>query len=216
MGARQRPGVLFWDECKNRIPHRGWCITHCRTHASARHQGCSSLLNEVRFQNVGRCEDLQYMTAKPAVLQCRHRRTPVSDIYSKAKRSWIMSQVRGKNTSPELQLRSFLHRGGLRFRLHVRCLPGTPDIVLPRHRIVIFVHGCFWHGHRGCSRATFPRTNRTFWLRKIKGNIGRDIQTYAALRKLGWSVRVVWTCKLKNNRSRARTLARLLREIRER
>ena len=110
-------------------------------------------------------------------------------------RSYIMSRVRSKDTSPELAVRSALHRAGIRFRLHGRDLPGTPDLVLPRHRMVVFVHGCFWHGH-GCSRARVPQTNTEYWVAKIARNRRRDALASRRLRALGWRVCRVWTCAL--------------------
>src|SRR5215471_21766945 len=91
----------------------------------------------------------------------------MADVYSKRKRSWIMSLIRGQNTRPELMTRRFLHREGFRFRLHARDLPGSPDIVLPRFRAIVFVNGCFWHGHAKCNRSHLPAQNRSFWKTKI-------------------------------------------------
>ncbi len=106
-----------------------------------------------------------------------------------------MSRIKGKDTGPEKVVRSLLHRMGFRFRLHVKDLPGKPDIVLPRYRTVIFVHGCFWHRHRGCRNCTTPTNNREFWVKKLEGNAARDERHVSALRKLGWSVVVVWECE---------------------
>jgi DNA mismatch endonuclease (patch repair protein) len=97
-----------------------------------------------------------------------------------------------------MQVRRILHRNGLRFRLHRRDLPGTPDIVLPSRRTVIFVHGCFWHRHKGCSRASTPTINSERWRLKFERNVARDAETHAALRELGWTVLVIWECELKN------------------
>ena len=119
------------------------------------------------------------------------------DSLSKEHRSWNMSRIRSKDTKPERIVRSFLHRNGLRFRLHVKNLPGKPDIVFPKYKTVIFVHGCFWHRHKGCSDATIPSSNRDFWQNKFKRNVKRDKEEQAALRKLGWKVIVVWECELK-------------------
>ena len=120
------------------------------------------------------------------------------DRISKAHRSWNMSRIRGKDTTPERLVRSALHRMGYRFRLHRKDLPGKPDIVLPKHRVVIFVHGCFWHRHPRCRYATTPKTNRTFWNAKFKANIERDRRVRRELRKLGWKVVVVWECQCKD------------------
>ncbi|MFM9146178.1 MAG: very short patch repair endonuclease [Phycisphaerales bacterium] len=110
-------------------------------------------------------------------------------------RSRIMAAIRGHDTTPERLVRSALHRHGLRFRLHVGGLPGRPDIVLPRHRTVILVHGCFWHRHLGCARSTLPATNRAWWVAKLRRNRARDRQNLRALRAAGWRVIVVWECQ---------------------
>ena len=119
----------------------------------------------------------------------------MTDVFSKEKRSWIMSRVKGRDTKPEILVRSFVHRMGFRFRVHRRDLPGTPDIVLPRHGKVIFVHGCFWHGHTGCPRSQRPTTNNRFWNKKLQGNIERDKRFRRKLRQRGWKVLVVWQCE---------------------
>jgi len=137
-------------------------------------------------------------------------RSAVADVFTKAKRSWIMSRVRSKDTVPERIVRSFLHRRGFRFSLNKRGLPGTPDIVLARHRAVVFVHSCFFHGHPGCKRATVPATNRAFWARKIRRNRDRDADAARALRRLGWRVVVVWECQAKRPATLERRLARAL------
>lgn len=109
-----------------------------------------------------------------------------------------MSLVSDKNTKPETVVRSLLHRIGYRFRLHKKDLPGKPDITLPKYKKVIFVHGCFWHGHVGCSRSKRPATNRDFWREKLDKNIERDKVTVNALNQLGWEVLVVWSCEVKD------------------
>jgi len=119
----------------------------------------------------------------------------MTDVVDKATRSRMMSGIRGKNTKPELIVRSFLHRAGLRFRLHAR-LPGKPDLVFPKYRTVVFVHGCFWHRHKGCRFATTPASNAAFWQEKFVANVSRDAVVKKALRKLGWRVRVIWACQL--------------------
>ncbi|KAF0188414.1 MAG: DNA mismatch endonuclease patch repair [Desulfobulbaceae bacterium] len=122
----------------------------------------------------------------------------MSDVFSTEKRSWIMSQVRGKNTSPELKVRSLAHHLGFRFRLHRKDLPGKPDLVFPSRKKVIFVHGCFWHAH-DCSRGKrTPKANIEYWSLKIRKNIERDIRVQAELRALGWDVLIVWECDLKD------------------
>ena len=120
------------------------------------------------------------------------------DHFSATKRSEIMSRVKGTDTSVEILVRQLLHSLGYRFKLHARDLPGKPDIVLPKHRSVVFVHGCFWHGHKACRRAGIPKTNREFWTRKIEGNIDRDKRCVRELRELGWKVLVVWQCQTKD------------------
>lgn len=111
-----------------------------------------------------------------------------------------MSRIRGKNTTPELKLRKTLHSLGYRYRVNVRKLPGSPDIVLSKYRTCIFVNGCFWHGHKGCRFATRPKTNVEFWQAKIENNRERDLRDYTFLESLGWRVIVVWECELKKDR----------------
>jgi DNA mismatch endonuclease, patch repair protein len=110
-----------------------------------------------------------------------------------------MSGIRGKNTKPEMVVRSFLHRAGLRFRLHAK-LPGKPDLVLPLYRTAIFVHGCFWHRHRNCRYATTPANNAEFWQEKFATNVQRDDRAKRALEELGWTVEVVWACELQERK----------------
>ena len=110
-------------------------------------------------------------------------------------RSSLMRRVRQKNTSAEIRVRRLLHAMGFRFRLHPRNLPGRPDIVLPKYRMAIFVHGCFWHRHSGCSKATMPKTRRQFWSDKFRSNMERDRRKELALRELGWRVATVWECE---------------------
>ena len=119
------------------------------------------------------------------------------DTLSPEQRSRNMSKVRGKDTSLELKVRSLLHRLGYRFRLHRRDLPGTPDLVFPSRKSVIFVHGCFWHGH-SCTRAALPSSNRQFWETKISRNQYRDAMALNQLQNAGWSVLIVWQCETKN------------------
>ena len=125
----------------------------------------------------------------------------VADKWSKEQRSALMARVRQRNTAPELIARRLLHAQGYRFRLHVRALPGTPDIVLKRHRKIVFVHGCFWHGHEGCRKATLPQDNHDWWAAKIEGNRRRDAVAIEELRRLGWDVLVVWECETKHPES---------------
>lgn len=109
-----------------------------------------------------------------------------------------MSRITGRNTQPELVVRKLLHAMGYRFRLHDKKLPGRPDIVLARHKKVILVHGCFWHGHEGCTRSKLPSSNIEFWQKKINGNRERDQETLEAITALGWQVLTVWSCETRN------------------
>lgn len=129
------------------------------------------------------------------------------DKVSFGQRSRNMAAVKARNTKPEVAVRRLLHGMGLRFRLHRRDLPGTPDIVLPRHRAVVLVHGCFWHGH-SCSRGKAPSSNTAFWLPKLERNKARDVEQSQALRALGWRVLTVWECETKRPDSLVRRLAR--------
>ncbi len=131
-----------------------------------------------------------------------------------AQKSRMMSRIRTKGTAPELALRSALHSAGFRFRLHRKNLPGKPDILLPKYRIVIFVHGCFWHHHEGCSKSKLPATNKEFWNGKIAANVERDKRNLAELEKLGWRIAVVWECSLKNQRSKTATVEALFSWVR--
>ncbi len=119
------------------------------------------------------------------------------DVFSPDKRRQVMQAIRGKNTVPELRVRSMVHRLGLRFRLHGRGLPGKPDLVLARHRTVIFVHGCFWHRH-GCSLSAVPKTRVEFWQAKFRANVDRDQRNAAELRSLGWRVVEIWECETRD------------------
>lgn len=120
------------------------------------------------------------------------------DIWTQEKRSEVMSRIRDRNTSPEVEVRSLLHQMGYRFRLHSKSLPGKPDIVLSRHGAVINVHGCFWHQHRKCKDACIPKTRTSWWKTKLQGNVERDRRNVRALRRLGWSVLTVWECELRS------------------
>ena len=121
-----------------------------------------------------------------------------------------MSRIRSTNTKPEIIVRRLLHGMGLRFRLHRAGLPGKPDIVLGPRRLVIFVHGCFWHQHPGCREATMPTANREFWQAKLTGNSARDQRHRAALRKLGWHTAIIWECETRHMDKLARRLRRLV------
>jgi DNA mismatch endonuclease (patch repair protein) len=115
-------------------------------------------------------------------------------------RSALMSKVRSKNSRPEIRVRRATHALGFRFRLHRRDLPGTPDLVFPKLRSIIFVHGCFWHRHRNCVRCTNPKTRTPFWETKFTQNVARDRRNISALRKMGWRVLVVWECEALNQK----------------
>lgn len=118
------------------------------------------------------------------------------DTLTSAQRSERMSRIRSRNTKPEVALRSALHRRGIRFRLHGHRLAGKPDVVLPRHRTVLFVHGCFWHRHAGCKVATTPKSNTEFWVAKFDRNVARDAKVVQQLQANGWRVIVAWECDL--------------------
>lgn len=120
------------------------------------------------------------------------------DIVPSAKRSQMMSGIKGKNSLPEMQVRRALFAMGYRFRLHRRDLPGTPDIILPRHRVAVFVHGCFWHAHQGCKYAKTPSTRTEFWTNKLRGNVERDRLATEKLVEMGWRVLNVWECAMRN------------------
>lgn len=125
----------------------------------------------------------------------------MADVFEPAVRSYVMSRVKGKDTKPEMAVRSFLHRRGYRFTLHGKfrgiILPGRPDIVLPKYRMVVFVHGCFWHAHEGCRDFSIPETRTDWWQEKLLGNRARDQKHRAHLEDMGWKVHVIWTCRIK-------------------
>jgi len=131
------------------------------------------------------------------------------DVVDATTRSRMMAGIRGKDTKPELMVRSFLHRAGLRFRLHAK-LPGKPDLVLPKYRTVVFVHGCFWHRHEGCRYATTPANNAAFWHEKFAANVRRDTKVKQQLEELGWRVLVIWSCEL-GERKLAKLAATILK-----
>ncbi len=119
------------------------------------------------------------------------------DTFSPQKRSSIMRQVRSKDTSSEKKVRSILHKLGFRYTLNNKKLPGSPDIVLPRYKTVIFVHGCFWHRHLGCKRASIPSSRQEYWLPKFERTVARDKSAKKQLHKMGWKVIIIWECELK-------------------
>ncbi len=120
------------------------------------------------------------------------------DVFSPEQRSEIMAKVRSQDTKPEVLVRSLIHRMGFRFRLHNKHLPGNPDIVLPRHKKIVFVHGCFWHQHEGCPHAARPASNIAYWNKKLDGNVRRDRANLEKLAALGWRVLVIWECETRN------------------
>ena len=122
------------------------------------------------------------------------------DVHDKATRSYNMSQIKGKNTKPEILVRKYLYANGFRYRLNVKTLPGTPDIVLKKYKTAIFINGCFWHGHEGCKYFVWPKTWEAFWKEKINKNIRRNAQNIEKLKADGWNVIVIWECELKKNR----------------
>jgi DNA mismatch endonuclease, patch repair protein len=123
----------------------------------------------------------------------------MADHLTPEKRRWNMQRIRSEDTKPEKIVRSLLHQLGFRFRLHRKKLPGSPDIVLPKYQSVIFVHGCFWHRHPGCSRATTPRTRQEYWLPKFRRTVERDRKNQNELRELGWNVIVIWECEIRKS-----------------
>lgn len=123
----------------------------------------------------------------------------MADTISKEHRSWNMSRIKGKNTNPEILVRSLLHRAGFRFRVHDKNLPGRPDIVLRKYGAVVLVHGCFWHRHENCPNATTPKTRPEFWEEKFRQTVARDQRQESALNELGWRVFCIWECELKRD-----------------
>ena len=138
---------------------------------------------------------------------------PITDILTKEERSALMAKVKGKNTKPEIYVRKYLFSKGFRYRVNDPRYPGRPDIILPKYRTAIFVHGCFWHGHESCKYARLPLTNREFWENKIRTNIERDKRNIELLKQEGWKVVVVWQCELRNRRLREERMKRLVEEI---
>src|SRR5687767_11487790 len=121
----------------------------------------------------------------------------MADVHTKEQRSYNMSRIRAKNTKPEMLVRKFLHAIGFRYTLHNKSLPGKPDIVLPKYKTVIFIHGCFWHGHKDCKYFVVPKTRTEWWLNKINSNIANDTKAVKTLKKEGWKIIHLWGCDLK-------------------
>lgn len=136
----------------------------------------------------------------------------MADVHSKEQRSYNMSRIKGKDTKPELLVRKFLHAQGFRYRLHVKDLPGKPDIVLPKYKTVIFIHGCFWHGHKNCKYFKIPQTRTEWWLNKINTNKANDEKAVKELKKEGWRVVSIWECGLKPTKME-QTLRTLLNKL---
>ena len=134
------------------------------------------------------------------------------DVHTPSQRSFNMSRIKGKDTKPEVLVRSLLHRAGFRFRKNVSTLAGKPDLVLPKYNAAVFVHGCYWHRHCGCRYATSPSTNVEFWSEKFRGTVVRDEANQLALTALGWRVLTVWECELRDNATD--TVARLIGRLR--
>lgn len=134
------------------------------------------------------------------------------DKFSKETRSYVMSQVKSKDTKPEILVRKYLFSKGLRFRKNDKRYPGSPDIVLPKYNTIVFVHGCFWHLHEGCRYATMPKSNVDFWEKKLYGNRERDKRHREELESMGWTVITVWECQLKKD-NREQTLGELYAQI---
>lgn len=137
----------------------------------------------------------------------------MADVFTKKKRSDIMSKIRAKNTKPELLVRQFLFSKGFRYRLHQNALPGKPDIILKKYKTVIFVNGCFWHGHKNCKKSILPTSNITFWKEKIQANIDRDKRSKRSLKKLGWSIFTIWECNIENKMAFTKTMNKLLKYL---
>lgn len=145
----------------------------------------------------------------------------MSDTFTPEKRSWIMSRVKSKDTEPEIAIRSMIHKMGFRFRLHRKNLPGSPDLVFPKYKKVIFVHGCFWHGHK-CRKGRLPDSNRNYWKEKIRKNRNRDKNNVKKLTGLGWQILIIWECSVlgknkpdKNFRRKVNTWLEKKRKSRE-
>lgn len=136
----------------------------------------------------------------------------MADVHSEEIRSYNMSRVRSTNTKPEILVRKFLFSKGLRFKLYDKKLPGKPDIILPKYRTLIFIHGCFWHGHENCKYSSIPKTRTEFWFEKIESNKRRDELTIEKLKDSGWNVLVVYGCELKPQKQ-SETLSNLLNKI---
>ena len=152
-----------------------------------------SRTNANRKQRAGWCSLILEQNRK-AVRSFMRKVETLVDRLTQKRRSWLMSRVKSKNTSPEVRVRQVAHALGLRFRLHRKNLPGRPDLVFPKHKVAILVHGCFWHRHRGCSKASMPKSRIEYWQKKFDTNVARDTETEKELLRLGWRVLIVWEC----------------------
>ena len=137
----------------------------------------------------------------------------VADSISAEHRSWNMSQIKSKDTTVEIKVRKYLFSQGFRYRKNVKTLPGKPDIVLPKYKTIIFIHGCFWHRHEGCKRATIPKSNLDYWEKKFKRNVENDILHTEQLKKQGWKVIVLWECEI--NKNFEETMERLISVLKQ-
>jgi DNA mismatch endonuclease (patch repair protein) len=124
----------------------------------------------------------------------------MADVHSKEQRSYNMSRIKGKDTKPEILVRKFLFSKGFRYRIHVKDLPGKPDIVLPKYKTVIFIHGCFWHGHDGCRYFVMPKSNLEYWNNKISKNLFNDKKHNQSIIEQGWKIITIWECDLKKDK----------------
>jgi DNA mismatch endonuclease (patch repair protein) len=138
----------------------------------------------------------------------------MTDVHTRATRSYNMSRIKAKDTKPEMKVRRFLHSQGFRYKLHDKTLPGKPDLVLPRFKTVIFIHGCFWHGHESCRYFVVPKTKTDWWLAKIGGNKANDEKAVTQLQKDGWKIIIVWECDLRPDKL-DKTLQQLIRRIKK-
>jgi len=137
----------------------------------------------------------------------------MADVHSKETRSFNMSRIRSRDTKPEIRVRKFLFSTGFRYRLHVKKLPGKPDIVLPKYKTVIFIHGCFWHGHEGCRYFVVPKTRTEWWLEKIGRNKTNDLRSENTLKEMGWKVINIWECEIKTQELFSGRMMGVLKEI---
>ena len=136
----------------------------------------------------------------------------MADVHDKKTRSYNMSRIKGKNTKPEMLVRRFLHANGFRYRLHRKDLPGRPDIVLPKYKTVMFINGCFWHGHEGCRYFVIPKTRTQWWLNKINRNKQKDNENFSKLTEDGWKIVTIFECELKKDKQ-TETLYKLINEL---